>query len=174
MRRMPPFLLALVLLALSVPISVASQEASQINKTWVAFGYGGGSFGAWSGGSTVAEVAHQRGANVFALHVAGRAHAVYEWINGGGFLYRRVVAGRATQWSVGAGVSYVDFHICDDTPEEDGGPCPHRATVGLPLVVDVSRQLAGVLGGGVQAFANLNSEQSFIGLAVVLKLGDLR
>jgi hypothetical protein len=174
MTRVLWLFLALVLLELSLPAPAASQEGSQTNKTWISVGYGTGSFGVWSGGSNVAEIAHQRGANIFALHQAGRSHAVYEWIHSGEIIYRRVVAGRTIEWSVGTGIALADIHICDDSGERNGNTCPCRLAWGMPMVAEVSAPFRGFVGGSIQAFANLNQVQSFIVVALALRLGDLR
>lgn len=78
-----------------------------------------------------------------------------------GLLYGRR---NLTSWghtAVGGGLALVD--------EKVGG----KTTIGLPLVAEVALQATN-LGLGLQAFGNLNTASSFVGVAVTLQVGWMR
>jgi len=51
---------------------------------------------------------------------------------------------------------------------------PGENTVGIPLLAEVGLDLFSILGGGLQAFANMNSENPFFGAALFVSIGEVR
>jgi hypothetical protein len=80
-----------------------------------------------------------------------------------GLLYGRTAMGPHGHMSISAGLAVTDT----DMDSEEG------MTVGVPLVAEAALRIFPVLGVGAQFFANLNSNESYGGLALFLQLGYL-
>jgi hypothetical protein len=80
-----------------------------------------------------------------------------------GLLYGRTAMSRQGHVSISAGLAVTDT----DMDSEEG------MTVGVPLVSEAALRIFPFLGVGAQIFANLNSNESYGGLAFFLQLGYL-
>jgi hypothetical protein len=80
-----------------------------------------------------------------------------------GLLYGRTAMGPHGHVSISAGLAVTDT----DMDSEEG------MTVGVPLVGEAALRIFPFLGVGAQLFGNLNSNESYGGLALFLQLGYL-
>jgi len=55
-------------------------------------------------------------------------------------------------------------------PSFDGG----RTAVGIPLIAEGGRDFFPILGGGLQAFANMNPESPYFGVSIFISIGEVR
>ena len=140
------------------PAAVAAQAAPQSSSGWLALGIGGGAFADSDAAySAVVELAYQRGPHLLALRASGVGEIDGSDVVDLGLLYGRATTGRGIgHASIAIGLAYVGA---------DG--------FGVPLAADASIRTS-VIGVGLKAFANLNNQRSFIGLALVVQLGSLR
>jgi hypothetical protein len=88
-----------------------------------------------------------------------------------GLLYGRTRTGERSEQSLSAGIALVYGEDCHGV---FGGPCDPSKTVGLPLSGTISFRPSRFLGLGLEAFANLNSLASFVGVGAMLEFGALR
>jgi hypothetical protein len=107
----------------------------------------------------------------FALRGSIVAEVLGDGVGDFGLLYGRAWTGERSEKSLSAGVALV---YGDDCYGIFGGPCDASKTVGLPLSATMSFRPSRFLGLGLEAFANLNSLASFVGVSGMLELGALR
>ena len=143
---------------------VEAQASPSARRVWLAAGLGIGTFGPLGFGG-VAELVYQGGPHLVALRataVADLEDGVFDiWL-----LYGRASSrqGGVGQLSAAIGLSVVSF---------DGPQRRTDAAIGVPLAVEATSN-ALFIGLGVKGFANLNTVQSFGGVVLILKLGQLR
>ncbi len=163
--------------ALLVVGSAAAQEAAPRPATWVYGGLGVGVIGEFGGPALVLGVAHSQGPHYFTARLTGTGGFYQVDASSDlGVLYGRAGHGRRSRYYAAAGVAVVDGTRCDGF--DFLGVCSvdrvSSTVVGLPLAAGISWSPATSFGLGLQAFANVNSFQSFAGALVVLELGRLR
>ena len=152
----------------ALPVAAAAQDAQDHASVWVAAGVGAGV--PTSGGDGIANVA-QVVLQKRSHHVALRGVVLHDIesntkeIGEIGVLYGRKNAFGWRDAVVAVGVSGVAFDTCPD----DDDSC---FTPALPIVAEVSRR-RGVIGLGIQAFANVNRKASYAGVALLLEVGRL-
>jgi hypothetical protein len=149
-----------------IPGSAAAQSAPDRPPIWAQAGIGVST--ANLGGLLAVSAVKKRHL------VSTRASFVAENLDGGedeafdvALLYGRQFRSRgAFRPSAAAGIAYVKCEGC-----EDGR---NATTVGLALSVEAALWPTSVAGVGLHGFGNVNSIQSFAGVAVTLQLGRLR
>lgn len=166
MTRIALLLVGLTTLAAASPAS--AQTAPTVRETWVAGGFGAGTIAGTGGGVLGSlEVAHRWDEHL----VMFATTAVFDLSNDSmadlGVLYGRVRSGGSFESSAAVGLAFVESGGCTS--------CPIAAsTIGIPIRLASSYRPTPILGLGIRAVANLNTEASYVGFAFVIELGDLR
>lgn len=159
--------LAIAALLGGTSIDLTAQVATSPTRVWFSGGLGVGRYGE-TGGAVVLDLAYQSGAHLLAL----RASAVLTGYELGhsageiGLLYGRASRERGTVGHVAGAVGLSMIKL--DLP---GGGL--RSVLGIPFGFDASVN-AQSIGLGLKGFATLNTVQSFGGLVLSLRLGQLR
>jgi hypothetical protein len=158
------------LLLIPIASPASAQSGAPSPRLWLALGLGfGGDSNVSSQGAGLAEVAYQRGPHQLTLRAAGIVDPFGSHANIAGdvgLLYGVSRAGSFGHASLSAGLSVVGFDRCESS--QDG--C---VTAGLPLDGELALRLAPVLGLGLQAFTNINSESMYWGAVVFVQMGSL-
>ena len=163
--------LAVLSLLAAIPAESAAQTSPTENRGWFAFGLGGGVFGRSGGPGGVAELAFQRGPHLLALRSSGGGEFLGDGVTDVGLLYGRATTGEGWHSSAAIGLGWVGAtKDCGLFSSE----CSDESTVGVLIAAERSFRPSRFFGVGVQTFGNLNPVRSFIGVALVLKLGSLR
>lgn len=171
-------LLGVLTTLLNPAVAGAQQSSTEPTRVWLAGGLGGGYFSSLDGNPNDPGIA-LLGALVVKEdrhRVALRGTLLFEILGDGlaevGLLYGRAWTRERSQRSLSAGLALVSGADCHGV---FGGPCnPPSKTVGLPLSATMSFRPSSFLGLGLEAFANLNSLASFVGVSAMLELGALR
>jgi hypothetical protein len=88
-----------------------------------------------------------------------------------GLLYGRASRSRLGFTALSAGIAVVGGQRCDGFLTN----CtPLSTTIGVPLNARAAWHAFPILGFELNVFANLNTQQSFVGVAAAVKLGSLR
>jgi len=162
---------------LSPAVMGAQQPSTEPARVWVAVGLGGGLFSSVDGAANdpgialLAALVLKEDGHRVALRGSIVAEVLGDEVGDFGLLYGRAWTGERSEQSLSAGVSLVYGNDCHGV---FGGPCDPSKTVGLPVSATMSFRPYGFLGLGLEAFANLNSLASFIGVSGMLELGALR
>ena len=163
--------LAILSVLATTPSELTAQTSPKENRGWFAFGLGGGSFGNSEGPGGVAELAFQHGPHLLAVRSSGGGAILGDGVTDIGFLYGRATTGEGRHSSTAIGISWVGATTgCGMFSSE----CEDESTVGIPMAVEHSFRPSRFFGVGIQAFGNLNFVRSFIGVALILKVGRLR
>ena len=171
--------LAVAALLFAIPAESAAQTSTADRGGWVALGMGGSLVRRSVERIGSVELALQRGSNMLAVRSLGinrnsDAFRVWEVVE---LLYGRAKWLGTKRVSVAFGLSWTCVSYPSEPsadPGESGTVNPHKDVIGIPIVVEASLSPSRSLGAGVQAFGNLNSAESFIGVALVAKVGSLR
>ena len=171
--------LAVAALVFAAPAESASQSSAPPSGWWLTLGVGGSVVNGSLDRTLPVELALQRGANLLAFRFllntkSPDSFGLTELV---GLLYGRARSFGNRRLSVASGLSW----ICVSSPSEPiadptqtGTVSPHKDVIGVPIVVEASFTPSRFLGAGIQVFGNINSVESFIGMALVVKVGSLR
>jgi len=98
-----------------------------------------------------------------------------------GFIYGTTLRWGSSSFSYGVGLSYVHqvrrgalLHSSSGFLEPDQYETIRQTGVGIPIQIEFTRPLFSFLGGGIIGFADINSVNSFAGIAAVIEIGKLR
>jgi hypothetical protein len=157
-------------LCLGISSGVTAQEHAERSRLWTASGLGSAGIG--SARETVAfllQFTWQKRSHQFTLRglMASEIGGGGETAGDAGFLYGRGLMGPAGHVSASAGLAYTKVP-CGERPFR-----PTCRTIGLPVLVEAALRIAPVTGIGVQAFGNVNGDNSFAGFVFFLQLGWL-
>ena len=150
------------------PCVLQAQDSAGRTNAWISLGMGAAIPS--SGGDGIANMA-QLGVERGAHRVTLRGLILHDIdrdtneIGEVGALYSRSRKSGSNNLSIGTGLSMVGFDTCPD----DDDSC---FTPGVPIVAEAARS-RGILGAGVQVFANLNAKASYAGAVVFIALGRL-
>lgn len=175
MKNLIPILcLAGMFLFSSLEASYAQDDSITINKKyyWLNLGIGAGTVGE-EGGAMAANFSYHFDKNLLSLRAVGNGELFGKTMSDYGFLYGRSLQQNSLFVSVGAGLALVEGSISQGLfstkkPEKIG------PTIGLPLEVQLFFRPTRFLGIGLYGFANLNSEETFVGATISLQFGKLR
>lgn len=172
MVRFAVLLAALTVLSTPTP-SRAQQASGDQGRAWVSVGLGGGSFsGAEDPGiALLASLVLRESRHRIAVRGSIVAEVLGDGVLDLGVLYGRAWTGARSERSLSAGIAIVRGEDCHGL---FGGPCDPSNAVGLPLSATMSFRPSRLLGLGLEAFANLNTLASFVGLGGMIELGMLR
>ena len=165
--------LALPLHGLSAPAAVIAQDSPREDRIWVALGWGGGLFGDTEDRVSVFELAWQRGSYLLALRGVSANRGISDWTHDAAILFGRASTGKRGHASIAAGPAFVDVHYPSQLLADGNSVSTWDHVIGIAVAVEGSFAPSRFLGVGVQGFGNLNEARSFIGVALVLKVGSL-
>jgi hypothetical protein len=139
-------------------------ETEKPETPWRLWGAVGGGFGS-NGAAAMGELVFQKGSHQITARAVAEIdpYGEEDQIGEIGLLYGRTAMSRQGHASISAGVAVTGTDM--DTQE---------MTLGVPIVGEAALRLFPFLGIGTQVFANLNSMDSYLGLALFMQFGYVR
>jgi hypothetical protein len=179
MRIFVPCLALFLAFPLNSSPLVAQTDPGLSNLGWVSVGLGWGRGDSEGYVALGAEASILRGAHL----VSGRWLGFLAFDSGGGrtareaaALYGRTHRGRRHQAAFSAGPSFLRcqrWSICGD-PDLPGDKWTYESKIGLAMSGQIFWTPSRFFGIGLSGFANMNSNRSFYGAMLALRLGKLR
>ena len=138
---------------------------------WLNLGLGGSTVGEDGSAALNLNATYQFGRNVLSLRALKNAALFKKEIEEYGLLYGLALTSPPFLASFGGGVAVVSGTIDHSpfSPDEKIDP-----TIGLPLEVQLFWRPFRLTGVGLYGFANVNSEESYVGGTIGLQFGKLR
>lgn len=157
-------LTAVATLLVSMP--AAAQQSPE--RFWIAVGLGGGTANGGAGGlGAMGQVVYEHAPHHFTVRglatmgEPGGSDAGYGEF---GVLYGRFAGAGFMHAGAAAGLSFVHLDRC-------GNNSHACATVGLPLAAHVAITPFGVIGLGLQVYANINMRAPYAGMFLTIPIG---
>ena len=167
------FILITVTIAVSSSLFAQQEQKSSTEKYyWLNIGFGPASVGD-DDGVFHTNISYQWNKNIITIRALSCGEMFGRSLNDYSLLYDRVICSNKILVSIGAGLGVVNGKISHglfSTEENETIP----TTIGLPFEAQIFWRPLKFLGIGLYGVANINSEETFYGLALGLQLGKLR
>ncbi|HSK21461.1 MAG TPA: hypothetical protein VK912_20065 [Longimicrobiales bacterium] len=157
---------ALLMFALVAPAPAVAQKRPE--RVWIAPGLGGGTAHGGAGGlGVMGQLVYERAPHHFSLRglvTTGEPGGSDDGYGELGALYGRFAGGGFIHAGAAAGLSFVHLDRC-------GNSYDSCATVGIPLAAHVAITPFGVIGLGLQVYANINPRAPYGGMFLIMPIG---